>query len=207
MGSERVRHDWATNSFTFMADLQCGLVSAYIRVTRLYYMHIPFHILFRYGLSQDTECASCFICQDLAAHPSHIEQLASAPAKLQSVPPASPLPLGTTSLFCVRGRYSDDQPFLARLHTQSLSRVQLFCDPMNAHQAPLSMEFPRQEYWSGLTFPPPGDLPDPGIRPVSPVSPVSPALQADSLLLSHRGSNEFSKLIQTEHPQSDKGQP
>ena len=37
-----------------------------------------------------------------------------------------------------------------------------------AHQAPLSMGFPRQEYWSGLPFPPPGDLPDPGIKLVSP---------------------------------------
>ena len=37
-----------------------------------------------------------------------------------------------------------------------------------AHQAPLSMGFPRQEYWSGLPFPPPGDLPDPGIEPGSP---------------------------------------
>ena len=37
------------------------------------------------------------------------------------------------------------------------------------------MEFPRQEYWSGLSFPPPGDLPDPGIEP------ESPALQSDSL--------------------------
>ena len=37
-----------------------------------------------------------------------------------------------------------------------------------AHQAPLSMGFPRQEYWSGLTFPFPGDLPDPGMEPVSP---------------------------------------
>ena len=34
-----------------------------------------------------------------------------------------------------------------------------------AHQAVLSMEFSRQEYWSGLPFPPPGDLPDPGIEP------------------------------------------
>ena len=37
-----------------------------------------------------------------------------------------------------------------------------------AHQGPLSMGFPRQEYWSGLPFPSPGDLPDPGIKPVSP---------------------------------------
>ena len=45
-----------------------------------------------------------------------------------------------------------------------------------ACQAPLSMKFSRQEYWSGLPFPSPGDLPDPGIEP------RSPALQADSLL-------------------------
>ena len=37
-----------------------------------------------------------------------------------------------------------------------------------AHQFPLSMEFSRQEYWSGLPFPSPGDLPDPGIKPMSP---------------------------------------
>ena len=39
-------------------------------------------------------------------------------------------------------------------------------------QAPLSMEFSRQEYWSGLTFPPPEDLPNPGIKPASPVDPA-----------------------------------
>ena len=52
-----------------------------------------------------------------------------------------------------------------------------FCDPMDciAHQAPPTMGFSRQEYWSGLPFPSPGDLPDPGIEP------RSPALQADSL--------------------------
>ena len=39
------------------------------------------------------------------------------------------------------------------------------CDPREAQQASLSMEFSRQEYWTGLPFPPPGDLPDPGIEP------------------------------------------
>ena len=49
----------------------------------------------------------------------------------------------------------------------SLSHVQL--NPMTAAlQAPLSMGFSRQEYWSGLPFPPPGDFPDPGIKPTSP---------------------------------------
>ena len=45
-----------------------------------------------------------------------------------------------------------------------------------ARQAPLSIGFPRQEYWSGLPFPSPGNLPDPGIKPRFPI------LQADSLL-------------------------
>ena len=51
---------------------------------------------------------------------------------------------------------------------QSLSRVQLFGTPWAAaRQAPLSMGFSRQEYWSGLPCPPPGDLPNPGIEPRS----------------------------------------
>ena len=52
---------------------------------------------------------------------------------------------------------------------QSLCRVQPCVTPWPvARQAPLSMEFFRQGYWSGLPFPPPGDLPNPGIKPVSP---------------------------------------
>ena len=58
-----------------------------------------------------------------------------------------------------------------------LTHVWLFSTPWTvAHQAPLSLEFSGQEYWSGLPFPFPGDLPGPGIEPASPV------LQADSLL-------------------------
>ena len=59
---------------------------------------------------------------------------------------------------------------------KSLSRVRLFATPGTvAHQAPPSMGFSRQEYWSGLPFPSPGDLPNPGIEP------GSPAFQADAL--------------------------
>ena len=59
---------------------------------------------------------------------------------------------------------------------KSLSRVQLFATPWTvAHQAPPSMGFSRQEYWSGLPFPSPEDLPNPGIEP------RSPALRADAL--------------------------
>ena len=63
------------------------------------------------------------------------------------------------------------------------SRVR-FCATLwtAAYQAPLSMEFSRQEYyWSGLPFPSPGDLPNPGVEP------GSPALQVASLPLSHQG--------------------
>ena len=62
------------------------------------------------------------------------------------------------------------------MKVKSLSHVRLFETPWTvAYQAPLSMEFSRQEYWSGLPFPSPGDLPNPGIEP------RSPALQADAL--------------------------
>ena len=61
-----------------------------------------------------------------------------------------------------------------RPETESESCFHLFATPQTvAHQAPLSMGFSRQEYWSGLPFPSPGDLPDSGIKP------RSPALQAD----------------------------
>ena len=62
------------------------------------------------------------------------------------------------------------------LKVKSLSRVRLFATLWTvAHQAPPSMGFSRQEYWSGLPFPSPGDLPHPGIEP------RSPTLQADTL--------------------------
>ena len=59
------------------------------------------------------------------------------------------------------------------MHTGILSLVQLFVTPWTvAHQAPLSMGFSRQESWSGLQFPPPGDLPDLRIESMSPVFPT-----------------------------------
>ena len=67
------------------------------------------------------------------------------------------------------GNYSE-------VKVNSLSRVRLFATLWTvAHQAPLSMGFSRQGYWSGLPFPSPGDLPDPGIEP------RSPTLEADAL--------------------------
>ena len=64
---------------------------------------------------------------------------------------------------------------------KSLSRVWLFATPWT-YQAPPSMEFSRQKYWSGLPFPSPGDLPHPGIEP------GSPTLQADTVLSEPQGS-------------------
>ena len=56
---------------------------------------------------------------------------------------------------------------------QSLSRVRLFAAPWTGiHQAPLLMKFSRQEYWSRVSFPPPGDLPDPGIELASLMTPA-----------------------------------
>ena len=62
------------------------------------------------------------------------------------------------------------------MNVKSLSRVRLFATPWTvAYEAPQSMGFSRHEYWSGLPFPSPGDLPNPGIEP------GSPALEADAL--------------------------
>ena len=70
-----------------------------------------------------------------------------------------------------------------------LNRVQLFVTPWTlALQAPLSVEFPRQEYWGGLPFPSPRNLPNPRIK----LRP--PALQADSLLSEPPGKPNLSSI-------------
>ena len=69
---------------------------------------------------------------------------------------------------------------------KSLSHVQLFATLWTVdYQAPPSMEFSRQEYWTGLPFPSPGDLPDPGIKP------GSPSLEADALTFEPPGRNSI----------------
>ena len=71
-----------------------------------------------------------------------------------------------------------------------LSCVQLFATPWTAaHQAPPSMGFSRQEYWSGLPFPSPGDLPNPGIEL------RSPALQADALTSEPQSLKKMKVLV------------
>ena len=69
----------------------------------------------------------------------------------------------------------------------SVAHVQILVTPWTvAYQAPPSMEFSRQEYWSGLPFPSPGDLPNPGIEP------RSPALQAEALPSEPPGKPQWS---------------
>ena len=69
------------------------------------------------------------------------------------------------------------------MRAQLLQSRLTLCDPMDySFQGPLSMGFSRQEYWSGLLFPSPGDPPNPGVEP------ASPALAVDSLPLHHLGS-------------------
>ena len=71
------------------------------------------------------------------------------------------------------------------MYVSSLSSVRLFVTPWTvAFEAPPSTGFSRQEYWSGLPFPSPGDLPDPGIKP------GYPACLADSLPLNPQGSTD-----------------
>ena len=92
-------------------------------------------------------------------------------------------------IFSTTGKNSQTfSPWLLWLSewVKSLSHVQLFATPWTvAQQAPPSMGFSRQEYWSGLPFPSPGDLPDPGIEP------RSPTLQADSLPSEPPGKSDY----------------
>ena len=70
------------------------------------------------------------------------------------------------------------------VHAKSLQSYQTLCDPVDCSLPGFSVHgVSRQEYWSGLPCPPPGDLTDPGIEPTFPVASV---LQVDSLPLSHR---------------------
>ena len=95
-------------------------------------------------------------------------------------PPGSPFPgiLQARTLEWVAISFSNAWKWEVKV--KQLSHVWLFVTPWTVTcLALLSMEFSRQEHWSGIPFPPPGDLPDPGIGP------ESPALQVDSLLFGH----------------------
>ena len=83
------------------------------------------------------------------------------------------------------------------IHVCVLSCVQVFVTPWTvAHKTPLSMEFSTQEYWSGLPFPPPGDLPNPAIEPGSPALPADDLPAELSLILAGECSACFWLSIQ-----------
>ena len=105
--------------------------------------------------------------------------LASPALQAGSLPLASPGNIRLTLKPCI----SNSRECLL-CHFSCLQLLESPCT--EARQTPLSMGFSRQEYWSGLPFPSPGDLHDQGIKPRSL---AAPALQVDSLLLSQRGSH------------------
>ena len=87
---------------------------------------------------------------------------------------------GRQTVLCVNSRTTGralcvlgDSTSHRRDDTDLLQSCLTLCDPMGySPQAPLSVGFSRLEYWSGLPCPPPGDLPDPGIKPTSPMPPA-----------------------------------
>ena len=127
-----------------------------------------------------------------SGHANHSEETSHRSlleASLQSLPlsshglPCVPLLSLCESLCCKNTHWT------VKVKVKSLSRVRLFATPWTvAYQAPPSMGFSRQEYWSGLPFPSPGDLPDPGIEP------GSPAFQADALTSEPAGKPHFSVI-------------
>ena len=110
-------------------------------------------------------------------------KLYSSPTKLLRIKPSMSLLQFPVFLAPFRPHFSwlnpsyvVSGPWKWKVKVKLLGRVWLFVTPWTvAHQAPLSMGFSRQGYWSGLPFPSPGDLPSPGIEP------RSPALKADTL--------------------------
>ena len=124
----------------------------------------------------------------LLSHFSHVWLCAN---RIDGSPPGSPVP------GILQARTLEWVPFPSPMHAWMLSRfssVQL-CETLwtAAHQAPLSPGFSRQESWSGLLFPSPGDLPDPGMEP------RLPSLQADSLPSEPPGKPWVSSVVMQTH--------
>ena len=114
------------------------------------------------------ECEFCFLgipqVQTDHSHPGYFNQLLAL--QWCSTWHADQNVTGTWTYWCPAACQA---PCEVCMHAQSLSHVWLLATLWTrACQAPLSMEFSGQEYWGGLPFPPPGDLPDPGIKPTSP---------------------------------------
>ena len=128
MGSQRVRHNWAT-------ELNWTSIRAGLKLT----LFMP--------------CV-CFLCPSVVS---------------DSYDPMDCSPPGSSVHGIFQARILEWVAISSSRNVKSLSRVRLFGTPWTvAYQAPLSMGFSRQWYWSGLPFPSPRDLPNPGIEPGSP---------------------------------------
>ena len=102
--------------------------------------------------------------------------------------PMSHVPPALTGGFFIAEPPEQLRISMLKVKVKSLSRVRLFATPWTVgYQAPPSMGFSRQESWSGLPFPSPGDLPDPGIEP--------PALQADTLPSKPPGKPQYVEYL------------
>ena len=130
---------------------------------------ILFYILFHGALSPDVDYINSSLCyyrRTLLFICSPYNSLCRLIPNSHHFPPPHVLCVGNHKSVFYKSKESK---------VKSLSHVQLFATPWTvAYQAPPSMGFSRQEYWSGLQFPSPGVLPNPGIEP------RSPALQADA---------------------------
>ena len=163
MGSHRVGHDWSDLAAAAAAAAVAAAAAATLLVNKKsanvwYFEHFLVLPFFEIGMKTDLfqSCGHCWVFQ---IH-WHIE-------------------CKTLTAWVIIA-------YVSACLLSCFSCVQLFVTLWTvAQQAPLSMGFSRQDCWSGLPCPPPGYLPDPGIKPTSP---VSPALLADSLLLSHKES-------------------
>ena len=98
--------------------------------------------------------------------------------------------------------FSHSFEFFLCVVVQLLRCIRLFGDPMDCSPpAPLSIVFPGQEYWSGLPFPSPGDLPDPGIKPASLMLPggfllTDPAFFVCHVIIAHVQKGIIGRLVQ-----------
>ena len=144
-----------------------------LTITTIYVQHLKYIKHFENHISLNPHQTFCFL--------HHLDEDIEAQREHCSVH----ISIACTSILGLHNRLCSFFS-VSHLWCQSLSHVQLFTTPWTiACQAPLSMEFSRQEYQSEQPFPSPGDLPNSGIKP------VSPELQADSSPLSHQGSLQF----------------
>ena len=150
MGSQRVRHDWVTSLHLIMSDdehLFMGLLAIWISSMEKWNVYFS---LLSIGLFVSFYQAMWTVLCILENNPLSVTSFSN---------------IFSHSIGCLFIFFKGFLCCKERRKVKLLSRVQLFVTPWTVvYQAPLSMGFSRQEYWSGLPFPSLGDLPDPGIR-------------------------------------------